>query len=136
MKTKFTKPILIIILIFIIFDFIVFPGLTASDTIQNILGLLVGIFTILSGYQLIEWENLFQSSSNDIETIKPGETELDYIPKEEILKKKRTHKKKVEAHVIHPKVEKVTGEHQLDNNEKVRKSLTKKQTRFDQVGPK
>jgi hypothetical protein len=97
MKTKFTKPILIIICIFIIFDFIVFPGLTASDTIQNILALLVGIFTTLSGYQLIEWGNLFQSSSIDEETIKPGETELDYIPKEEIVKKKRNPKQSSEV---------------------------------------
>jgi hypothetical protein len=43
------------------------------------------------------------------EDLIPGETELDYLPKEEIIKKKTTKKKPTnkkveESHVIHPKV--------------------------------
>lgn len=84
------------------FQFIVFPGLTAPDTILNLLSILIGIFSILFTFYLIQWKKLFNFLSE--EEITPGETELDYIPEKEVMKKKRTYKKKVEPHVIHPKV--------------------------------
>ena len=74
----------------IIFQFIVFPGLTASDTILNILSLLIGIFSLLFVFHFIQWKKLFDFLSQ--EEIKPGETELDYLPKKEIIKKKRNPK--------------------------------------------
>jgi hypothetical protein len=43
-------------------------------------------------------------SEEPIQEIEQGETELDYIPQEEIVKKKRTYKKKSEPHIVHPKV--------------------------------
>jgi hypothetical protein len=66
------------------------------------------------------------------EEITPGETEYDYIPKDKIVKKKRNPKqfngvKSDEPFVktrTKPKTEKVMGEYQLNNKEKVRKSLT------------
>lgn len=88
----------------LIFQFIVFPGLTASDTVLNILALLIGIFSLLFAFHFVQWKKLFDFLSEDEEPIKPGETELDYLPKEEIVKKKRTNKKKVEPHVVHSKV--------------------------------
>ena len=115
----------------LIFQFIVFPGLTASDTILNILSILVGIFSLLFAFHFIQWKKLFDFLSE--EEIKPGETELDYIPKKEIIKKKRNPKqfngvKSDEPFVktrTKPKTEKVMGEYQLNNKEKVRKSLIK-----------
>lgn len=74
----------------LIFEFIVFPGLTTSDTILNILSLLIGIFSLLFTFHFIQWKKLFNFLSE--EKITPGETELDYIPKEEIVKKKRNTK--------------------------------------------
>lgn len=74
------------------FEFIVFPGLTASDTILNILSLLIGVFSLLFAFHFIQWKKLFDFLSEDEEPIKPGETEYDYIPKDEILKKKRNPK--------------------------------------------
>lgn len=89
----------------LIFQFIVFPGLTESDTILNILALLVGIFSLLFAFHFVQWKKLFDFLSEDDEPVPPGETELDYIPQEEIVKKKRTSKKKPEEpHVVHPKV--------------------------------
>lgn len=70
------------------FEFIVFPGLTTSDTILNILSLLIGIFSILFTFHFIQWKKLFEFLSDNNETIPPGETELDYVPKEEIKKKR------------------------------------------------
>ena len=69
------------------FEFVVFPGLTESDTILNILSLLIGIFSILFTFHFIQWKKLFDFLSQ--EEIKPGETELDYIPKDEVVKKKK-----------------------------------------------
>jgi Na+(H+)/acetate symporter ActP len=90
--------------IILTFEFIVFPGLTAPDTILNILSVLVGIFSILFAFHFIQWKKLFNFlNEKDEEPIKPGETELDYIPEEEIIKKKRVVKKKPEPHVVHPK---------------------------------
>jgi hypothetical protein len=66
---------------------------------------LIGIFSLLFAFHFVQWKKLFDFlSDEEEESIKPGETELDYIPQEEIVKKKRTYKKKVEPHVVHPKV--------------------------------
>lgn len=116
------------------FEFVVFPGLTESDTILNILSLLIGIFSILFTFHFIQWKKLFDFLSQ--EEIKPGETELDYIPKDEVVKKKKNTKQFPEVKSEEPFVktrkkpntnvtEKVMGEYQLNNKEKVRKSLTK-----------
>jgi hypothetical protein len=64
----------------------------------------VGIFSLLFAFHFIQWKKLFDFLSEDNTTIEPGETELDYIPQEEIVKKKRTYKKKIEPHIVHPKV--------------------------------
>ncbi len=98
-KTFNTNVLTVVGVVFgigLIFQFIVFPGLTASDTILNILSLLIGIFSLLFAFHFVQWKKLFESLSEDDEPIEPGETELDYIPKEEVVKKKRTNKKKVE----------------------------------------
>jgi amino acid permease len=59
-----------------IFTFIVFPGLTAADTIVNIFSAIIGFFTMLALFYFVTtW---FQKDES-IEEI--GETELDYIPK-------------------------------------------------------
>ena len=123
--------------IILIFEFIVFPGLTAPDTIQNILALLIGIFSILFAFNFIKWKKLFEFLSDKDESIEPGETEYDYIPKEEVIKKKRNTKQFPEIKSEQPfaktrkkpntnATQKVMGEYQVNNSEKVRKSLIKK----------
>ena len=72
------------------FEFIVFPGLTDADTILNLLSALIGIFSILFAFHFIQWKKLFNFLSE--EEITPGETEYDYIPKKEVIKKKRNTK--------------------------------------------
>lgn len=113
LKKVFDKRVLavvgVVFGIISIFEFIVFPGLTVADTYTNILAALVGIFSILFVFHFVQWKDLFQFLSDNNEVvIPPGETELDYIPKEEIVKKKttkkKTTKKKTEPHVVHPKV--------------------------------
>ena len=92
-KTFDTNVLAVVGVVFgigLIFQFIVFPGLTASDTILNILSLLIGIFSLLFAFHFIQWKKLFDFLSQ--EEIKPGETELDYIPKDEVVKKKRNTK--------------------------------------------
>ncbi len=96
---KISSPIFVGFGTFAIFTFIVFPGLTVSNTILNILSGIVGLFTICFLYYYINMDKFVDK----IMHIEPGETELDYISKDEIekIKKKRTKKEKV---IIHPKV--------------------------------
>jgi hypothetical protein len=135
-KTFNTSVLAVVGVVFgigITFQFIVFPGLTASDTILNILSLLIGIFSLLFAFHFVQWKKFFEFLSDEEEPIKPGETELDYIPKEEIVKKKKNPKQfdgvKSEEPFVKtrkkPKTEKVMGEYQINNKEKVRKSLYK-----------
>jgi hypothetical protein len=86
-KNKIVEPVMIGLGVFFTFTFIVFPGLTAADTIINIISALVGIFTLVFLFYYINGDKLFNQP-----TIEPGETELDYIPQDEIVKKKRNPK--------------------------------------------
>jgi Na+(H+)/acetate symporter ActP len=108
LKKVFDKRVLAVVgVIFgigMVFEYVVFPGLTTADSYTNILAALIGIFSILFVFHFIQWKDLFEFLSDKDEVIPPGETELDYIPKEEIVKKKKTYKKKTESHIVHPKV--------------------------------
>jgi Na+(H+)/acetate symporter ActP len=94
LKKVFNKSVLAVVgVVFgcgIIFEYIVFPGLTAADTFLNILSALIGIFTILFVYHTVQWKDLieFLSNKDEVKVIPPGETELDYVPEEEIKKKR------------------------------------------------
>ena len=98
---KVSSPIFVGFGTFAIFTFIVYPGLTLSNTIINILSALIGIFTLVFIFYHIGGEKIVDS----LKDIEPGETEFDYISKEEIekIKKKSTKKEKV---ILHPKVKK------------------------------
>jgi hypothetical protein len=100
---KISSPIFVGFGTFAIFTFIVFPGLTAANTILNILSGILGLFSIMFVYYYINMDKFVDKLMN----IEPGETELDYIPKDEIekIKKGITKKEKV---IIHPKVKNKT----------------------------
>ena len=121
-----------------IFTFIVFPGLTAADTIVNIFSAIIGFFTMLALFYFVTtW---FQKDELTDEQIKAKlESELgpviDEMAKEVLAKPKKKRNPKqfdgVESGEpfvktrAKPKTEKVMGEYQLNNKEKVRKSLIK-----------
>ena len=66
-----------------IVTFIVFPGLTAADTIVNIFSAIIGFFTMLAGFYMVtSWFQKYDSNES-------GETELDYVP----LPKKKSNPK-------------------------------------------
>lgn len=92
LKKVFDKSVLLVVgVIFgcgIIFEYVVFPGLTAADSYLNILSALIGIFTILLVYRTIQWKDLIKFLSDKDEVVPPGETEYDYVPEEEIKKKR------------------------------------------------
>lgn len=87
---KTASPIFVGFGVFAIFTFIVFPGLTASNTILNILCGILGIFTLIFVYYYINMDKFV----NNLVNIEPGETELDYINPEELQPKKKQTKKK------------------------------------------
>ena len=125
---KVVVPFFQFVGIIAIFTFIVFPGLTAADTIVNIFSAIIGFFTLLALYYFVKSWFVIDEAIKENE---PGETELDYIP---LTKKKSNPKqfdgvKSDEPFVktrTKPKTEKVLGEFQINNKEKVRKSVTKK----------
>ena len=110
-----------------IFTFIVFPGLTAADTIVNIFSAIIGFFTMLALFYMVT--NWFQKYDSIEPTKQIGETELDYVPKPKAKRKPKVSKSEYPLPPHHPisktKTEKVLGEFQINNKEKVRKSTTK-----------
>ena len=72
-----------------IFTFIVFPGLTAADTIVNIFSLIIGFFTLLALYYFVKSWFAIDEPTKETE---PGETELDYIPKPKAKRKPKVTK--------------------------------------------
>jgi len=92
LKKVFDKSVLLVVgVIFgcgIIFKYVVFPGLTDTDSYLNILSTLIGIFTVVLVYRIVQWKDLVEFLSSKDEVVPPGETELDYVPEEEIKKKR------------------------------------------------
>ena len=168
---KVVVPFFQFVGIIAIFTFIVFPGLTAADTIVNIFSAIIGFFTMLALFYFVT--NWFQKDELTDEQIKEKlESELgpviDEMAKEVLAKPtKKSNQKQMDGvesdkpfvktrkktksvvtidftdakgmneidGVIKPIAEgrvkvsvqtpKVMGEYQLNNKEKVRKSLIK-----------
>ena len=144
---KYKTQIFNIITIFLILEFAVFPGLTATNTFSNILaGIGLLLLIVWGGLELyryvtsdkggiVDKQELDEAQKmNDAKTKEMLESELgpviDEMAKEVLAKpkKKATTKPKAQPKV-ESKKEKVMGEYQLNNKEKVRKSLTKTRTK-------
>ncbi len=127
-KRVFSKntatPIFVGFGVFTIFTFIVFPGLTASNTIFNILSGTLGLFTLIFVYYYINMDKFVGKYVN----IEPGETELDYINPDELVPKKKRDKKKVtksEFPMPPHHTKKISGEPQIKNSTPSNKSQKK-----------
>jgi hypothetical protein len=129
-KKSNIEVVFVAMVVLLIVEYLIFPGLTSTNTLANIASSLGAILLGLFVYYYI-----FPDKPK--EDIQPGETELDYIPKEEVIKKKRNSKQFPEIKSEQPFVktrkkpntnttQKVMGEYQVNNSEKVRKSLIKK----------
>jgi hypothetical protein len=121
---KVLGPLFVLLGVLFVFEYIIYPGLTVASTITNIISVVVAI--ISAAFVFFYLDNLLDKGLIDKNELKEaekllkekelGETELDYVPKP---------KPKAQAKP-QPKKEKVMGEYQLNNKEKVRKSLIKK----------
>jgi hypothetical protein len=90
---KTSSPIFVGFGTFAIFTFIVFPGLTASSTILNILSGILGLFSLMFVYYYINMDKFVDGLMN----IEPGETELDYINPDELKPKKKRNSKQFDG---------------------------------------
>jgi hypothetical protein len=90
---KTSSPIFVGFGTFAIITFIVFPGLTAANTILNIISGILGLFTIIFVYYYINMDKFVDKFIN----IEPGETELDYINPEELQPKKKRNVKQFDG---------------------------------------
>jgi len=91
---KTLLPILIGLATFAIFTFIVFPGLSTANTIINILSGLLGLFTLVFIFFYLRSDKTYYETPVDETIMEPGETELDYVSKEDLTPKKKTTRKK------------------------------------------
>lgn len=91
---KIALPIIIGSATFAIFTFIVFPGLSAANTIINILSGLLGLFTFVFIFYYLRLDKTYYEIQVDETIMQPGETELDYVSEEDLKPKKKTTRKK------------------------------------------
>ena len=89
---KIVTPVVSGIGVFAIFEYIIYPGLTAANTFINIISVFIAVFVLVFVFYLLKIDKFVNP-----EHIEPGETELDYIPQEEIVKKKRNPKQSPEV---------------------------------------
>jgi hypothetical protein len=84
-----------------IFTFIVFPGLTAADTIVNIFSAIIGFFSLLALYYFVKSWFVADVLKDQIDNI-DGETELDYVPKPKAKRKPKVTKSEYPLPPHHP----------------------------------
>lgn len=106
---KTATPIFVGFGAFAIMTFIVFPGLTAANTILNIFSGLIGLFTLIFIYYYVNMDKFVDEYIN----VEPGETELDYINPEELQPKKKRNVKQFDG---------VKGDEQFIKTRKKKKS--------------
>ncbi len=78
-----------------IFQWIVFPGLTAADTIINILAGIIGFFTLVYVYYMIGIDKLFKPSEAEVKLQQEWNEHIEKVQSEvKVPKKKSTTKSK------------------------------------------
>lgn len=116
--SKYYETLGVLIVIAVLTDYIIYPGLTVSNSFLNLLTVILSIIVIGITILFID-ERLLKKREDRV--IQPGETEYDYIPKDEIVKKKRATKKKDEPSVKPKK----KSEFPMKPHDKLIKSKTK-----------
>jgi hypothetical protein len=102
---KYQTQIFNVITIFLILQFAIFPGLTAANTIMNILAgiglLLLVLWGGLALYNYIRSSVGYPSPVDETIT-QPGETELDYVSKPKPKRKPKVSKPEYPLPPQHP----------------------------------
>ena len=103
LSNKYLEPIIFLLVMSLLYEFVIKSGLASSDTFINTITSIFVLFLMVFSYYYIAGFKIFKDEEEE-HHIEPGETEFDYIPHDEI-KKKKVGKKKAQ-HIIHPKVKK------------------------------
>jgi|688.fasta_scaffold562416_2 hypothetical protein len=90
--SKYYETLAVLITIILLLEYIIYPGLTAPNTFVNLLTVLLSIVVIGLSVLFIDSRLI---GKEEVITVEPGETELDYLPKKEVVKKKRNPKQPV-----------------------------------------
>ena len=138
---KVVVPFFQLLGVIAIFQWIVFPGLTAADTIVNVFSVIIAYFTLLGLYYMVKsWfvsnepiELTKEQSEKIVSDIKDKglytEPKPKRAPKSKPLvegsSKSQTKGDTGSTQTVFSKRETVLGEFQINNKEKVRKSTTK-----------
>ena len=84
---KLIKSLTVLVVTSLVFQFVIFPGLTVADTIINIASGLLMLLNLIFLFYFFKIDSIFVE---EIEVqVDPGETELDYIPPTETKVKVR-----------------------------------------------
>jgi hypothetical protein len=98
---KVVVPFFQLLGVIAIFQWIVFPGLTAADTLVNIFSVVIGFFSLLALYYFVKSWFVADVLKDQIDNI-DGETELDYVPKPKAKRKPKVTKSEYPLPPHHP----------------------------------
>jgi hypothetical protein len=88
---KFSEIILIIFVAGFSLDLLAFPLMSASSSIKNLIGGAILVFFVM--FIVMYANDILSEGKEELKNSEdPGETELDYISKDEIVKKKKNTK--------------------------------------------
>jgi hypothetical protein len=87
---KYQTQIFNLITVFLIIQFAIFPGLTAANTILNILAGIGALLLLLWGGLALYGYVKNSEGLVDVNELKEAETELDYIPKPKTKRKPKS----------------------------------------------
>lgn len=90
--SKYYETLGVLIVISLLLEYVIYPGLTAPNTFVNLLTVLLSIVVIGLSVLFIDSRLI---GKEEVISVEPGETELDYLPKKEVVKKKRNPKQPV-----------------------------------------
>lgn len=90
--SKYYETLGVLIVISLLLEYIIYPGLTAPNSFFNLLSVVLSLIVIGLTVLFIDSRIL---TKDEVVSVEPGETELDYLPKEEVVKKKRNPKQSV-----------------------------------------
>jgi len=90
---KYKTQIFNLITVFLIVQFAIFPGLTAANTLTNIMaGIGLLLLIVWGGLSLYNYVRSDSAGIVDMDELKEAETELDYIPKPKTKRKPKVTK--------------------------------------------
>jgi hypothetical protein len=89
--SELIKSLTVLVVTALVFQFLIFPGLTVANTILNIASGLLMLINLIFIYYFFKIDSIFSNDKSE-NSVESGETELDYVSPKEIKAKVRKKK--------------------------------------------